>query len=129
MRPSTNLDAIKRKGIGGLLATIGFLLSPLSWWNDLVVNVPLALAFAWGVSLFAPRTFTASFIVGYWLTNILGFVLMHQGAAMTFSDKPKVYGRKQIAWDLAIALFYTALIVCLVKLNVVGPLPASLFPR
>ena len=27
------------------------MLSPLSWWNDLFVNVPLALVFAWLVSL------------------------------------------------------------------------------
>ena len=34
----------KRKAYGGLLGFIGFLLSPLSWWNDLFVNVPLAVA-------------------------------------------------------------------------------------
>ena len=42
-----------------------FLLSPLSWWNDLFVNVPLALAFAWVVSWFWPTAFTASFVLGY----------------------------------------------------------------
>lgn len=41
----------KRKIGGGTLAFIGFMLSPLSWWNDLFVNVPLALGFAWLVSL------------------------------------------------------------------------------
>ena len=50
-------------------AFIGFMLSPLSWWNDLFVNVPLALAFAWLVSLFWPAVFTASFVLGYWLRN------------------------------------------------------------
>ena len=38
----------KRKVCGGTLAFIGYMLSPLSWWNDLFVNWPLALAFAWG---------------------------------------------------------------------------------
>jgi membrane protein implicated in regulation of membrane protease activity len=42
--------AWKRKVTGGVLAFAGFMLSPLSWWNDLFVNVPLALVFAWLVS-------------------------------------------------------------------------------
>jgi len=36
----------KRKVQGGMLGFIGFMLSPLSWWNDAFVNLPLALAFA-----------------------------------------------------------------------------------
>ena len=34
-----------RKMSGGVMAFIGFMLSPLSWWNDLFVNVPLAVGF------------------------------------------------------------------------------------
>jgi hypothetical protein len=45
----------KRKSYGGVLGFIGFMLSPLSWWNDLFVNVPLAPAFAWTISLFTNR--------------------------------------------------------------------------
>src|SRR5437762_2871403 len=69
---------LRRKGWGTALAFVGFMLSPLSWWNDLVVNVPLALAFAWLVSWFYRGAFAASFILGYWLTNVLGLVLMHR---------------------------------------------------
>ena len=46
------------------------MLSPLSWWNDLFVNVPLALAFAWIVSFFYKPAFEICVIVGYWLSNI-----------------------------------------------------------
>ncbi len=35
----------------GIVAVIGYLLSPLSWWNDLFVNVPLAYLFALPFSL------------------------------------------------------------------------------
>src|SRR5437879_10644200 len=72
--------AWKRKLTGGAVAMIGFMLSPLSWWNDLFVNVPIALAFAWAVSFLYKPAFEASLIVGYWLTNVLGFILMHKGA-------------------------------------------------
>src|SRR5215471_9585945 len=110
--------AWKRKVQGGLLAVVGFMLSPLSWWNDLFVNVPLALAFAWIVSCFHRGAFTGSFILGYWLTNVLGLVLMQWGAETALSSKFKQYGTRQIARDLIIALLYTALIVALVKLRI-----------
>ena len=66
----------KRKVRGGLIGFIGFLLSPLSWWNDLIINVPLAVGFAWLVSLVYKPAFEVAVIVGYWLTNVLGFVLL-----------------------------------------------------
>jgi hypothetical protein len=103
------------------------MLSPLSWWNDLVVNVPLALAFAWVISAFHRPAFAASFVVGYWLTNVLGFVLMHKGAAAMFS-KPKPYDWKRIAIDVAISLAYTALILVLLKLKIIAPL-GDYFPK
>jgi hypothetical protein len=66
---------ITRKISGGFLAFVGYTLSPLSWWNDLFVNVPLALVFAWVVSAFDKPVFGVSVVLGYWLTNVLGFIL------------------------------------------------------
>jgi len=102
---------LKRKGVGAVIALIGFLLSPLSWWNDLFVNVPLALAFAWVISCFHRGAFAGSFVLGYWLTNVLGLVLMQWGAEAAITNKFKAYGARQIARDLVIALLYTALIL------------------
>ena len=113
----------KRKLSGGTLAFVGFMLSPLSWWNDLFVNIPLALAFAWLVSLFWPAVFTASFVLGYWLTNVLGFVLLQKGAQQALSDTPKPYTRRQLLADLGISLAYTLLIIALIEYGVLKPLP------
>ncbi|PYJ00423.1 MAG: hypothetical protein DME25_20825, partial [Verrucomicrobia bacterium] len=96
--------AWKRKITGGILAVVGFMLSPLSWWNDLFVNVPLALAFAWLVSLFYRPAFEVSLIAGYWLTNVLGFILMQKGAQTLSSEKPKGYSRRDLLRDVAISL-------------------------
>jgi hypothetical protein len=115
--------ATKRRAFGALVAAIGFILSPLSWWNDLVVNVPLALAFAWLVSWWHRPAFAAAFVIGYWLTNVLGLVMMHRGAELTVGSKWRPYSRSQLARDLLIAVGYTALILALVKLKVLGPLP------
>lgn len=112
----------KRKITGGIIAFVGFMLSPLSWWNDLFVNVPLAVAFAWLVTLFYKPAFTASVVLGYWLTNILGLILMHKGAQKMLSESDKKYSRRDLLRDVAVSLLYTALIVCLIKFGVLKPI-------
>jgi hypothetical protein len=112
----------KRKAAGGVLTVVGFMLSPLSWWNDLFVNVPLALAFAWLVSWFYKPAFGASLVVGYWLTNVLGFILMHKGAQKIVSEKQGRYSRRDLLRDVGISLLYTVLIVGLVKLGILQPI-------
>jgi len=114
--------AWKRKLTGGILAGIGFMLSPLSWWNDLFVNLPLALAFAWVISWFYKPAFEVCVIVGYWLTNVLGFILMHKGAEKMIADRQKPYSRGALAKDVGVSLLYTGLIVILLKLKVLAPL-------
>lgn len=111
----------KRKLSGGILTTIGYLLSPLSWWNDAFINIPLALAFAWVVSFFYKPAFTASLILGYWITNVLGFVLMHKGARHIFSEKPPQRLRRELFTDVMISLIYTVIIVALIKFGILKP--------
>src|SRR6185436_21097051 len=102
--------AWKRRFRGGLLAAIGFMLSPLSWWNDLFVNLPLAIAFAWVVSFFYKPAFDACVIIGYWLTNIIGLLLLHKGAVEIVSETDRKYSRKALLTDIGVSLAYTALI-------------------
>jgi hypothetical protein len=85
------------------------------------VNVPLALAFAWVVSLFWPSAFGVSCVVGYWLTNVLGFILMHKGAQQMLKEGTSQYTRRELFKDLATSLLYTLLIVALVKWGVLKP--------
>jgi hypothetical protein len=114
----------KRKISGGILTAVGFMLSPLSWWNDLFINVPLALAFAWAISLVYPPAFEASLILGYWLTNVLGFVLMHKGTRQLMSEKDQTSTRGELKRDMLVSLAYTALILVLIKLGVFKPITA-----
>jgi hypothetical protein len=113
--------AWKRKVSGSIVALIGFMLSPLSWWNDMVVNVPLALVFAWLASALYKPAFTVSLVVGYWLTNVLGFILMHKGAQQMLSEQGKKYSRRELAKDVGISLVYTLVIVALIKFGVLKP--------
>ena len=107
---------------GGVLGVIGFILSPLSWWNDAFVNIPLAIGFAWLVACFYKPLFQPAVVVGYWLTNLLGFVLMHKGAEkMARGGAALQYSRKDLLRDVIISLVYTAVIVALLKAKILQP--------
>jgi len=86
------------------------------------VNVPLALVFAWVVSFFYRPAFQWCVILGYWLTNVLGFVLMQKGGERMFPRKenPTPAGRCCATWGFR--CFYTGLIVWLLKLEILKPI-------
>ena len=114
--------------MGSFVALVGYMLSPLSWWNDMFVNVPLALVFAWVVSFFYKPAFTSSLILGYWLTNVLGFILLHKGAQQALAKEARGYSRRDLLRDIGISLLYTLVIVVLVKLGILKPIQ-SYFKR
>ena len=105
----------------GALAFIGFILSPLSWWNDIFINIPLAYGFAWVIGKFLDifldihrYLFAALFIIGYFLTNLLGFLMIHY--SITANNEKKESPIKQIL----ISLFYTVIIVLLTYFDILN---------
>jgi hypothetical protein len=113
----------KRKVQGGMVGLIGFLLSPLSWWNDAFVNLPLAVAFGWLIALIHRPAFEPAVVVGYWLTNVAGLILMHKGIDSALSKgETRGYSWRNFARDLAISVGYTLLIVILIKARVLQPI-------
>jgi hypothetical protein len=95
----------------------------LSWWNDSFVNIPLAYIFAWLSSIFYRPLFGPAFVVGYWLTNIIGLVMMHKGVCQMVSEKYCHPGnrRKRLLRDVLISVGYTVLIILLLKFNIIKP--------
>jgi len=112
----------KRQIYGGMLGFIGFMLSPLSWWNDLFVNFPIALAFAWLASLVYSPLFTASFVAGYWATNVIGLILMQRGAKLVATGESKPYTKRSLMIDFGISIIYTSLILVLIHYGIVKPI-------
>lgn len=106
-----------KKLSGGALIGIGYLLSPLSWWNDLFFNLPIALVFGYGVTLINPNWFLPGTIVGYWLSNVLGIVMMQFGVMDMFltEDKPNI--RRDLLIGLRGTTFYTLIVSALVYLH------------
>lgn len=93
-----------------LVFTLGFILSPLSWWNDAVVNIPISYLLSLPFSLIDERLYLPAFIAIYWLTNVVGLVMMHMGARGLLNQAVKHPLRN----SLFISLAYTLLIVVLV---------------
>ena len=118
----------KQKMQGGVLAFIGFLLSPLSWWNDAFVNLPLAVGFGWLIARFHRPAFEPAVIFGYWLTNVLGLVLLHKGGQKIMSGETRRYTRRDFVRDILVSLLYTAVIVLLLRLKILKPLQ-NYFPE
>jgi len=106
---------------GGFLAIVGFLLSPLSWWNDLIVNFPLSYLIALPFGLIKESLFLPSFVSAYWLTNILGLLLMQKGGEKFFQNREKeITSKKAIRNTLIWSSIYTVLIVVLILSGVLS---------
>ena len=71
---------MSKKMIGGILVFLGFMMSPLCWWNDLIFNLPIAYGFGYVFSKLSQDLFFPSSILGYWLSNLVGILLMQYGA-------------------------------------------------
>lgn len=100
--------------------TIGYILSPLSWWNDLFINLPIAYGVATLFSLIDRRLFMPAMIGGYWATNVLGLLLMHEGISH-LRDQRRESPHKGWVSSLLWSSFYTGLIVLLIYLKVIKP--------
>ena len=121
----SKLALILKKLRGGFFLVIGFLLSPMSWWNDLFFNLPIAYGFGYLCSLLNANLLVPCSIVGYWLSNILGIMLMQAGA-MDVLDQSKRDLKKELLTGLASSTAYTLLILALVYFKVLEA--PSLYP-
>lgn len=108
---------INNKLKGGVLITIGYILSPLSWWNDIFINLPLAYVFGFLFGLISEKLFLPMVIFGYWITNVIGFMLMHYGIKnITFKQINK-YTKKEVIKNVIISIIYTIIVILFVKIG------------
>lgn len=101
---------MKNKVTNTIIAFIGLMLSPITWWNDPFVNIPISYLAASIISDFSTKLFSLSFVIFYWLTNILGIFLLYIGGERVIKDK--FSGKKQfitiIIYSLIILLLSIA---------------------
>lgn len=120
---------ISRKNIfGSFLAVVGYILSPMTWWNDLFVNIPLAYLMGSFLGIFFPSQFSMLVVLSYWLTNVLGIVMMHKGIIKVTSDADREYTKHDLVMDLVWTSLYSILIAVLVISGILK-LPTEYFPH
>lgn len=99
------------------LLALGWLLSPLCWWNDLLVNLPLALGFARLVSLLNPAWLLPGLVSGYWLTNVAGLLLMRNGALALLPEERRPQRSRELLWGVLSSSLLTVGVVGAVHLG------------
>ncbi len=104
---------------GGFFLVIGYLLSPLCWWNDLFFNLPIAYCFGYVCSWFSPNLLLPFSIVGYWLSNVAGILLMQFGALDVVQGQPKERNfKKELLTGLVSSTVYTLVILALIQFKI-----------
>jgi len=110
---------VLKKIYNGILITIGFILSPLSWWNDLIINFPLSYIIAFPFGLISEKLFIPMFIIAYWLGNVIGFIMMHHGTKNLLNkDIKKETTQKELKKVIIISFLYTFLILILIYFGI-----------
>ena len=105
-----------RRLIGLILAVIGYILSPLSWWNDGFVNIPLSIATAYVLNRFFGVDRLLGFYIGYLTTNTMGMFLLIYGGRLAAARRQS--SRKEMVTSTAISLVYT--VIASIVLHIIG---------
>ena len=91
-----------KKQLQSIIFFIGWVLSPFTTWNDLLVNVPLSYLIANFLYCFARPAFKWLLIGSYIFTNILGLLLMYfSGREYILSRKSKIKAVVSLAMSTA----------------------------
>jgi len=108
-----------KKVRGSIMGIIWYMLSPLSWWNDLFINFPIAYAFAFLFGLINKSLFLPAMVLGYWLSNILGFILMHKGIGYIAKENQPKYNKEMLLRDLYYSIIYSFVVIILIMEDVI----------
>ncbi|MDZ7958010.1 MAG: hypothetical protein RMY34_08915 [Aulosira sp. DedQUE10] len=124
---SLKLATILKTIRGGFFLVIGYLLSPMSWWNDLFFNLPLAYGFGYLCSLFSKDLLIPCAIAGYWLSNVLGILLMQAGVMDVMQNQSQERNlKKELLTGLVSSTAYTLIILALIHFKILDT--PNLFP-
>lgn len=104
---------------GGFFLVLGYLLSPLCWWNDLLFNLPIAYGFGYICSLLSSKLLVPGTVIGYWLTNIVGILLMQLGSADVFQNQSQERNlKKELLTGLVSSTVFTVVVIVLIQLKI-----------
>ena len=105
------------------MGVLGFILSPLSWWNDLFVNFPLVFSFAWIIGRLIDMfldvhewLFVYLSICGYFFSDLANFLMIHYRIF-----QKKIKQKYSLKTQLLISSIYLVVIIAFFGLDICNP--------
>ena len=108
------------KILKNILFFIGWILSPLTWWNDVFVNIPLSYLIAHFLFFITHIKFVCLLLFSYWATNVLGLVFMYFGGKGIINSSKSKF--KSIILMLIFMLVYSLLMIKFDNLGILDKL-------
>jgi len=99
---------------------IGWLLSPLTFWNDAFVNIPFSYLCATLLFRFIKADFLVIMLVMYWMSNVLGLWMMYASGRAIFKDRGEVY--KALMTLIATIIVYSIILIALNRIGILRPI-------
>ncbi len=97
-----------RRGVYALAVLVGYVLSPLSWWNDAVVNIPMSLLLGGAIHRLLGLPLDISVAAAYTATNIAGVALLAIGGSGLLGAS-----KRNMAMALAASIVYSLVVLAL----------------
>jgi hypothetical protein len=115
------MSSLSAKGVfNRAIFLIGWLLSPLTFWNDTFINIPLAYLCANLFARYIPCSFLCVVLVFYWISNGLGILIMAiSGKRILEEQKGKV---RSLIILFSTILIYSLILIVLGKVGLLRPL-------
>lgn len=107
------------KHINRLVFFIGWLLSPLTFWNDALINIPLSYLLASFIYRFLQADFLLLVLCAYWLSNIAGIAMMYLSGKSMMGGKP--YSLKEVMKVAMTMAVYSAILALLYRSGILKP--------
>lgn len=99
-----------KKNINRLLFFIGWILSPLTFWNDAFVNIPIAYLAANLLAGFIQVRFVMLVLICYWASNALGLIIMYMAGKGIMAEGEGIV-KEALKLIVTIAIYSAALLV------------------
>lgn len=98
---------------------VGWLLSPLTFWNDSFINIPLSYIMANIFIRVFPVNFLSLLLAFYWLSNILGVLLMYASGKKLIDERKSMV--RTVLMILATMAIYSGILIALERSGILKP--------
>lgn len=99
---------------------IGWMLSPLTFWNDAFINIPIAYLCAALLARVIKADFLFLTLVFYWLSNVFGVLMMYSSGKSIMQDKRDRLNALRTL--LITVVTYSMLIIILNRIGILKPI-------